>query len=137
MLEEVLDGLSLQPGQTMVDGTLGGGGHSREILKRIGPAGKLIAIDRDPDAVAATEAALVEVAREHNVQLLCHAANYADLPELLVQLQIKSVDGILLDLGLSSDQLEDRDRGFSYNADGALDLRFNRSAGEPAWRLVN
>ena len=137
MLDEVLDALSLQQGKIIVDGTLGGGGHSREILKRIGPGGTLLAIDRDPDAVAATEATLVEVAEENHVQLMCLAANYADLPELLAQLQIDSVDGILLDLGLSSDQLEDRNRGFSYNADGALDLRFNRSAGEPAFRLVN
>jgi 16S rRNA (cytosine1402-N4)-methyltransferase len=137
MLDEVLDALGLQPGKIIVDATLGGGGHSREILKRIGPGGMLIAIDRDPDAVVATEATLVATAQANDVRLSCHPANYADLPELLAQLQIATVDGILLDLGLSSDQLEDRNRGFSYHADGALDLRFNRNAGEPAARLVN
>lgn len=137
LIDEVIDGLDLAPCKIIIDGTLGGGGHSREIIKRIGPGGKLIGIDRDPDAVIATEKTLVDLAQEHEVELSCHDVNYADIPELLVQLDIAFVDGILLDLGLSSDQLEDRDRGFSYNADGALDLRFNRTAGEPASRLVN
>lgn len=135
--DEVLDALSLQSGKIIVDATLGGGGHSREILKRISPGGRLIAIDRDPDAVAATQPALAEIASQNDIQLSCHAANYADLPELLVQLDVDSVDGILLDLGLSSDQLEDDNRGFSFHASGSLDLRFNRNAGEPAFRLVN
>ncbi len=127
----------MRSGGVYVDGTLGGGGHSREILKRIGPNGVLIAVDRDPDAVAATQEALQPIRKESGAKLYCLQANYADLPEIIEQLEIDSVDGILLDLGLSSDQLADRDRGFSYNAEGPLDLRFNRLAGQPASRLVN
>lgn len=135
--DEVLEALELSSGKVIVDGTLGGGGHSREIIARIGPGGTLIAFDRDPEAVAATESTLLDIARNNQVELVCRSDNYADLPEVLDQLGIEAVDGILLDLGLSSDQLEARDRGFSYNSDGTLDLRFNRSAGEPAYRLVN
>ena len=137
LLDECLDALNLKEGGYYVDGTLGGGGHSAEILKRIGPRGRLLSLDRDPVAVDATRERLETLANEHQVELLCQDANYADLPEILDQLEVNSVVGILLDLGLSSDQLEARERGFSYNSDGALDLRFNQLEGEPASRLVN
>ena len=137
MLDECLEGLNLKPGGVYVDGTMGGGGHSSEILKRIGPEGTLIALDRDGGAVEDTEARLRPIADEHQVKLYCLNHNYADTPEIIQELGIKAIDGILLDLGLSSDQLEDRERGFSFNSEGPLDLRFNRMAGEPASRLVN
>ncbi len=132
LIEEVLNGLDLQPGKTIVDGTLGGGGHSREIARRVGPGGRVISLDRDPTAVENTRKLLSDV---ENITLV--SANYADLPEVLEQLEIEQVDGILLDLGLSSDQLAAGDRGFSFGAQGPLDLRFDTSRGEPAYRLVN
>lgn len=128
--EEVFESLNLKPGQTVVDGTLGGGGHSRRILDAIGPDGHLIAVDRDPNAVDETRQRFPE----SNATLI--AANYADIPEILQGLDINGVDGILLDLGLSSDQLEQRDRGFSFAAEGSLDLRFDPLSGDPAWKLV-
>jgi 16S rRNA (cytosine1402-N4)-methyltransferase len=131
LLAEVLQWLAPQPGQTLVDGTLGGGGHSRALAERIAPGGQVIALDRDPEALERAEAALagLPVRLEHG--------NFCDLPEILQQLGVAAVDGIVLDLGLSSDQLADSERGFSFTADGPLDLRFDTSTGEPAWRAID
>lgn len=130
MAQEVLDLLRPAPGQTFVDGTLGGGGHTRLLARAISPNGLVLALDRDPIAVerADTELSELPVRALH--------ANFSDLPEVLEQLEIAAVDGILLDLGLSSDQLADAERGFSFQSEGPLDLRFDSSRGEPAWRLV-
>lgn len=128
---EVTDWLRPQPGGIYIDGTLGGGGHAERILSIVGPTGRVIGLDRDPGAVVET------TTRLNHPNLLAETYNYADAPELLKQLGIDVVDGILLDLGLSSDQLADRDRGFSYQSDGPLDLRFNPLIGEPAGRLIN
>lgn len=130
MPAEVLAALDVQPGSVIVDGTLGGGGHTRLLAPLVGPHGWVIGIDRDPLAVART----TETLRDLPVKTF--AANYADLPEVLAEVQVPLVDGILLDLGLSSDQLADRERGFSYQSDGDLDLRFDTSTGKPAWLLV-
>lgn len=130
-MNEVLDGLKIDPSGVIVDGTLGGAGHAAEILKRLGPDGRLIAFDRDPEAVEAAEA-LIDDPRATFIH-----ANYADAPEHLVHMGIESVDGVLLDLGLSSDQLADRDRGFSFQSDGPLDLRFNPLEGVAAWKIIN
>ena len=128
--DETIESMQILQGHTVVDGTFGGGGHSKRILKLLGPAGKLIAFDRDPLTIDAALNWIPENATVVN-------ANYADIPEVLAELHVPLVNSIVLDLGLSSDQLEDRDRGFSFNCDGSLDLRFNPHAGEPAWRLVN
>lgn len=130
MLDEVLTWLNPQPGQTIVDGTLGGGGHSRQLAERVGPNGLVIALDRDPQAVAAAERSLAGLP----VKVMC--ANFCRLPDVLAECQVPAVDGVLLDLGLSSDQLADAQRGFSYESSGPLDLRFNPDLGEPAWRLL-
>ena len=130
MLQEVIQALDPLPGQTIVDGTLGGGGHTRALSERVGPGGMIIALDRDPAAHAAAERNLAG----RSIQLV--SANFSELPEVLTQLEIPSVDGIVLDLGLSSDQLGDSERGFSFDSSGPLDLRFNTEAGEPAWRLI-
>jgi 16S rRNA (cytosine1402-N4)-methyltransferase len=127
---EVLNELRPVPGQTFVDGTLGGGGHTRLLAEAVGDTGRVIALDRDAGAIERAANAL----RGLPVQLL--QANYSDLPEELAQLGVASVDGILLDLGLSSDQLADPNRGFSFNSTGPLDLRFDTTRGEPAWKLV-
>lgn len=130
-MNEVLDALQVKPGSVVVDGTLGGGGHTAQLLERVGESGRVIAMDRDPQAVAET------TARIDDPRLTAIVGNYADIPEVLHAMDIQQVDGVLLDLGLSSDQLADRERGFSYQSSGPLDLRFNPLIGEPASRLIN
>ena len=130
-MNEVLDGLRIQPSSVIVDGTLGGAGHAAKILERLGPNGQLIAFDRDPAAVEEAQD-LIDDPRATFIH-----SNYADAPEHLASMGIEQVDGILLDLGLSSDQLADRDRGFSFQSEGPLDLRFNPLEGEAAWKLIN
>ncbi|MDP1798296.1 MAG: 16S rRNA (cytosine(1402)-N(4))-methyltransferase RsmH [Planctomycetaceae bacterium] len=119
MMREVLRGLELAPGLTVVDGTVGGGGHSKKICEQIGPTGQLIGIDRDPTMLDRARAVLPTA----GVSL--HRGSYVELPEFLKVDGITAVDRILVDLGLSSDQLADRNRGFSFHADGPLDLRFH------------
>jgi len=128
---EVMSFLAVRPGMRVVDGTLGGGGHTRLLAEAVGPEGLVIAIDRDP---AAIERGARELA---GLPVRFAQANYCDIPEVLDALAIDAVDAVLLDIGLSSDQLADRDRGFSFDADGPLDLRFDPTEGEPAWRIVN
>jgi 16S rRNA (cytosine1402-N4)-methyltransferase len=130
LAREVVDWLAPSPGRTIIDGTLGGGGHTRLLAEAVGPAGFVIAVDRDAQAVerATTELGALPV------RVL--QANYSDIPEVIEQLQIAQVNGILLDLGLSSDQLADSDRGFSFQSEGPVDLRFDTSRGEPAWKLL-
>jgi 16S rRNA (cytosine1402-N4)-methyltransferase len=130
LLNAVLDGLQPKPGMIVVDGTLGGGGHSRALAERIAPDGLLIAIDRDPKAIDAGEIFLKGLP----VRLV--QANFRDLPEVLEAVEIPQVDAVLLDIGLSSDQLADASRGFSFTSDGLLDLRFDPTEGMPAWRLL-
>ena len=130
LLREVLQHLDLQPGLTVVDGTVGAGGHSSQILKRIGPTGRLVGLDRDPYMLG-WAAKKLEGA---NCQLV--HASYAQMRDVLDNLGIDKVDRILLDIGLSSDQLAADDRGFSYQATGPLDLRFDTTQGEPAWRWL-
>ena len=128
--DEVLHGLDLRPGQVVVDGTLGGGGHTRMLAQCVGSQGLVIALDRDPLAISRAERMLKGLP----VQLV--HSNFCELPEVLNAVGRASVDRILLDLGLSSDQLADRARGFSFESDGPLDLRFDPGEGEPAWRLL-
>ena len=128
--DECIEALNISAGATIVDGTFGGGGHSKLILDKLGPTGRLIGFDRDPLAIEKGETWAPDAST-------LVAANYADIPEYLQSIGINQVDGILLDLGLSSDQLADRERGFSFQSDGPLDLRFDKTSGEPAWRLVN
>ena len=131
MPDEVVRWLGLRAGAVVVDGTLGGGGHTRILAEHVGAAGRVIALDRDPAALAAAEKNLAGLP----VELV--QTNFCDLPEVLKQLQIPAVDGVLLDLGVSSDQLADPMRGFSFTAEGPLDLRFDPTSGEPACQLVN
>ncbi|MBN1853704.1 MAG: 16S rRNA (cytosine(1402)-N(4))-methyltransferase RsmH [Pirellulales bacterium] len=130
LLHEVVEWLQPGPGAILVDGTMGGGGHARLLAEKVQGGGRIIGIDCDPSAV--------ELAAERLARLPVEpiAANYCDLPEVLAACDIPAVDGILLDLGLSSDQLADASRGFSFDSDGPLDLRFDPTRGEPAWRLI-
>lgn len=126
MLREVLRELRLEPGLTVVDGTVGAGGHSHHILEKIGESGFLIGTDRDTMMLELAAQAV----KGNNVSL--HQGSYALLSGFLEELNISCVDRVLLDLGLSSDQLADDQRGFSFNATGELDLRFDTSTGMPA-----
>lgn len=130
LAQEAMDLLRPEPGQTMVDGTVGGGGHARLLADRVGRGGLVVALDRDPLAIDRVADTLSDLPIK-----LIHA-DFCNLPEVLRDLGIATVDGILLDLGLSSDQLSDSDRGFSFDSTGPLDLRFDPSEGEPAWRLI-
>lgn len=130
LAQEVIEWLQPAPGMTFVDGTLGGGGHTRLLAERVGDAGKVIGLDRDPAAIVAAEQSL------RGLPISVANASYANFPEVLDEIGFDKVDGILLDLGLSSDQLADTERGFSFEAAGLLDMRFNRDEGEPAWRLL-
>ncbi|MDA1054678.1 MAG: 16S rRNA (cytosine(1402)-N(4))-methyltransferase RsmH [Planctomycetota bacterium] len=131
LAEEVIAWLDPRPGKIIVDGTLGGGGHSRLLAERLAGQGQIIGIDRDPQAVERTANLL------DGLPVTCVHGSYADLPEILAELGTAQVDGVLLDLGLSSDQLADRERGFSFAFDGPLDLRFDPTQGEPASRLLD
>lgn len=130
LLRESLRLLDLSPGLIVVDGTVGAAGHARKIAEQIGTEGILIGLDRDP-LMLAHAARYISGPNRYLRQ-----ASYAELPAVLNELQIDAVDRILLDLGLSSDQLADDARGFSYESPGPLDLRFDVTRGEPAWQLL-
>lgn len=132
LLNECLDGLDIKPDGIYVDGTLGGAGHSSQIAKRL-TTGKLIGIDRDQVAL---QAAGERLAVYGDRVKLVHA-NFCQMAQVLQDLQIPGVDGILLDLGVSSPQLDDGSRGFSYMVDAPLDMRMNRQDALSAWQVVN
>ena len=132
LLEECLDALAIRPDGIYVDGTLGGAGHSSEIAKRL-TSGRLIGIDRDPIAL---EAAGKRLEPYQDRVTLCHS-NFSEMAQVLQQLQMPGVDGILLDLGVSSPQLDDARRGFSYMADAPLDMRMNGCDSLNAETVVN
>jgi 16S rRNA (cytosine1402-N4)-methyltransferase len=130
LLAEVLELLAVKPGGLYVDGTLGLGGHAEELLRRSAPHGRLLAVDRDSETMAlATERLAGFAARARFVH-----ADYREVPALLGD---ERADGILLDLGISSAQLDDPERGFSFQADAPLDMRMDRSHGETAADVVN
>ena len=133
LFHEVLDTLNLIPGGLYVDGTVGAGGHAQGILKAISPEGKLLGLDRDPAALEIAESRLAEFG---NRVVLIHSS-YTDLKLHLNNLNWKSVDGILLDLGLSSMQLDNPERGFSFRKSGPLDMRFDTSQPFSAADLIN
>jgi len=129
----VLDALDPKPGQTVVDCTLGLGGHAAQLLRRVTPGGRLVGIDLDPKHV--------ELAREvlHSVGGEFHLVNtnFAALPAVLAQAGVERVDGIVADLGVASPQIDDPSRGFSYRKPGPLDMRMDPTRGKPASQLVN
>ena len=132
LLNEVIEGLNINPDGIYADGTLGGAGHSSEILKRLSPNGRLIGIDQDEEAV---KAATDRIGRDDRVRIV--RANYVKMPEVLQELGIEMVDGILLDIGVSSHQLDTPDRGFSYKSDAPLDMRMDQRQSITAADIVN
>jgi len=132
LLKESIEGLNIRPEGIYLDGTLGGAGHSAEIAKRL-TTGRLIGVDRDPKALAAAEQRLAPWM--DRVELV--HSNFRELDAILDRLGIPAVDGILLDLGVSSPQLDEADRGFSYMADAPLDMRMDPSDPLTAYEIVN
>ncbi len=132
LLNEVIEGLNIKKDGIYVDGTLGGAGHSGEILKRLGPNGRLIGIDQDE---AAIEVATERIGSDKRVTIV--RSNYSNAANVLAELGIDKVDGILLDLGVSSYQLDTVDRGFSYRYDSDLDMRMDRRQALTAKDIVN
>lgn len=133
LLEECIDGLNIKPDGIYVDGTLGGAGHSSEICKRLSPNGMLIGIDRDEEALRVSSKRL----EEFDCKKAFVHGNYSDIKNILRELDIEEIDGALLDLGVSSYQLDNPERGFSYMSDAALDMRMDRSEGMTAYDIVN
>jgi 16S rRNA (cytosine1402-N4)-methyltransferase len=129
LLNETIESLNINPNGIYVDGTAGGAGHSTEIAKKL-KNGRLISIDRDPDAILVA----TERLKDYNATVV--QGNFCDIKEILEQLKIDSIDGMMMDLGVSSHQLDEGDRGFSYHKDAPLDMRMSQS-GTTAADLVN
>ncbi|MEO8344955.1 MAG: 16S rRNA (cytosine(1402)-N(4))-methyltransferase RsmH [Betaproteobacteria bacterium] len=127
LLEEAVAALAVRPDGVYVDATFGRGGHAQAILARLAPGGRLIGIDRDPDA----QAAATQLSR-HESRFAFRRAWFSELPDVLAGLALLQVDGVLLDLGISSPQIDDAQRGFSFRHDGPLDMRMDPSRGESA-----
>ena len=132
LLDECIENLKIRKDCVYVDGTLGGGGHSYHILKALSGTGMLIGIDRDTDALKAASEKLKEFSNFKTVH-----DNHANIKNILESLGLSGVDGILLDLGVSSYQLDEADRGFSYMHDAKLDMRMNREDEISAYEVVN
>ena len=133
LLEETVDGLNIKPDGIYVDGTLGGGGHAYEVCTRLNDKGRFIGIDQDE---AAIEAAGIRL-RDFGERVTIVRSNYCDMKSQLQQLGIDKVDGIVLDLGVSSYQLDTAERGFSYRVDAPLDMRMDRRQKMTAKDIVN
>ena len=132
LLKECIAGLNIKPEGIYVDGTLGGAGHSSEIIKKLTAQGKLIGIDRDEDALKAAKEKL-----QNYSNVIYYHGNHDDIKNILEELKIEKVDGILLDLGVSSYQLDERNRGFSYLGENTLDMRMDKTQKLDAKIVVN
>ncbi|KEJ00825.1 16S rRNA methyltransferase [Clostridium botulinum A2B7 92] len=132
LLEETIDSLNIKEDGVYVDCTLGGGGHSKEILKKLSHKGKLIGIDQDTSAIKAAKERL----KDYENVIYVHN-NFYNIDSILEELDIDKVDGIIMDLGVSSYQLDEASRGFSYMKDAPLDMRMNREENFSAYNVVN
>lgn len=133
LLKEAVDGLAVKSGGTYLDGTVGGGGHSEEIAKKLSGNGRLICLDQDEEAIEAAREKL-EPYSEH---VLIIKSNFAEIKRIAAEQRIRGFDGILIDIGVSSHQLDSAGRGFSYLKDAPLDMRMDRSAPLSARDVVN
>lgn len=132
LLWECIDALNIKPDGIYVDGTMGGAGHSSEIVKKLSTNGTLIGIDQDTDALKASKNRL------HNYENVIYVHNnFTNIDDVLTELDIQSIDGMLMDLGVSSYQLDEAERGFSYMKDAPLDMRMNRDKELSAYNIVN
>lgn len=132
LLHETVDSLQVRPGGVYVDGTLGGGGHSLALLEQLGKQGTLIGIDQDMDAILAAKKRISE-----DYGVLYINRNFSAIKDILQECGIDGIDGAMLDLGVSSYQLDEAERGFSYRFDAPLDMRMNRQADLSAYQVVN
>ena len=132
LLNEVIEGLNIRPDGTYIDGTLGGAGHSSQILARLSDKGRLVGIDQDEEAI---EAATGRIGDDKRVSIV--RSNYSEMPAVLQELGIDKADGILLDIGVSSHQLDTADRGFSYKSDAPLDMRMDQRQRITAADIIN
>ena len=132
LMNQTLNSLKLRPGGVYLDGTLGGGGHTEAILQATEPDGKLIGLDQDDEALAAASQRL----KPFGERFCPIRANFAEMEQVLAAEGIAGLDGVLLDIGVSSHQLDEPDRGFSYMQDGPLDMRMDRRGGQTAADLV-
>jgi 16S rRNA (cytosine1402-N4)-methyltransferase len=138
MLEEAIEALNLKNGDVVVDATLGGGGHSLEIIKKILPDGKLIAIDQDQETIEKFEKFLDKLKiKPKKESISLNHGNFSELKNILEKNGTSKVSAILADFGISSDQLEDTDRGFSFQKNARLDMRMNQEGKLSAWNVVN
>jgi 16S rRNA (cytosine1402-N4)-methyltransferase len=135
MLEEVLKFLQPEPGGVYIDGTVGGGGHTEAILERSAPDGRVLGIDTDAQALARVQARLAEPVK--NGRLLLRQGNFAELTHIVNEVGLASIQGVLLDLGFSSDQMDNPERGLSFSSDGPLDMRLDQTQPVSAADLVN
>lgn len=133
LLEETVEHLNIKADGIYVDGTLGGAGHAYQICKRLGAGGRLIGIDQDREAIRTS----AERLKEFGDKVTIVKSNYVNMKQILQDLGIQRVDGIVLDLGVSSYQLDNADRGFSYMEDAPLDMRMDREQGTSAKEIVN
>ena len=133
LLRETIEGLAIRADGVYVDGTLGGGGHALSICERLSGRGRLIGIDQDGAAIEAASERL----KDYRDRAVIVRGNYEDIAEILMRLQIEQVDGICLDLGVSSYQLDEGERGFSYRTDAALDMRMDQRGERTAADIVN
>lgn len=133
LVEEVLTYLAPRPGAVIVDATVGEGGHAEAILRRIAPAGRLIGLDQDADAIVRAEERL----RPFGQNVILRQANFAGFGSVLSEIGVRLVDGVLFDLGMSTHQLFDPERGFSFDRQGPLDMRMDREQAVTAAELVN
>ena len=133
MLNEAIEALNLKPGQTIVDATIGAGGHALRILEKISPGGRLIGIDRDEDSLSLARVYL----REFKDRVDFIHADFRNIGNILSELNIRKLDGILFDLGLSSYQLDSKERGFSFRYEAPLDMRMDKTSYILAYDLVN
>jgi 16S rRNA (cytosine1402-N4)-methyltransferase len=135
LLDECIEGLNIDPKGTYLDGTLGGAGHSSEILRRLEKGGMLVGVDQDAFALETSQKRLLGLQSE--AELLFYNNNFEDIKSICEQNNIEKLDGILLDLGVSSYQLDNPERGFSYMKDASLDMRMNENASLTASEVIN
>jgi 16S rRNA (cytosine1402-N4)-methyltransferase len=133
LLDEALAGMQIRPGGVYIDATVGAGGHAAGILSALAPDGRLLGLDADPEAIAHAR----QVLQRHGNQAVLHVGNFREIKRIAAATGFTSVDGLLMDLGLSSRQLADPERGFSFSQDGPLDMRLDPSQERSAADLVN